>query len=321
VRGADFALLYDAGSKEDIGRNKRNRVLEFMRERHPDLERLDHVVLSHPHRDHVNLLDEVLERYEVGNIWDVGLLHPVCPYLRFLRAVSEEKGASYRSAARGPGPLRLGFDESPCERDEALPENRYLVVHGPKLKTGEKVRLGRDVVMTFLHVDPRDKKDPNENSLVVRIDVAGKRILLMGDAKAGERVHPRYKPDKDSTEGRLLRDSPGKIKADVMVVGHHGSHTSSRTAFLDAVGAKTFIVSVGMAALDGYALPNPDVIEALEKRGRVLRTDARDRKCLKSRRKVGKGDDGMVGGCDNIRVVVFEDEKREPDFEIYPRRL
>lgn len=320
VRGPDFALLFDAGSKEDIGRKKRNRVLAFLKERHPDLEKIDHVVLSHPHKDHVNLMAEVIRRYDVKNVWDVGLLHGICPYRLFLRAVSEEEGISYRSAARGPGPLLIGFEEDRC-RQEEMPEEEYLVEHGPKFGAGERVRLGEGAKMEFLYADPKGRNNPNRNSLVARLDIAGKRLLLMADAVAGPRMNPRWRPWRSSIEGRLLRTSRKKIRADLMVVGHHGSHTSSRTDFLDAVKAKKFIISVGRANFHGYVLPDPDVVAALEKRGEVYRTDARDDECLSSRRKVGKKEDGSVGGCDNIRIVVPAKKDAEIEVETYPEDL
>ena len=38
--------------------------------------------------------------------------------------------------------------------------------------------------MRFLHADGASHSDPNENSLMVRLDLGTTRVLLMGDAEA-----------------------------------------------------------------------------------------------------------------------------------------
>jgi beta-lactamase superfamily II metal-dependent hydrolase len=78
-----------------------------------------------------------------------------------------------------------------------------------------------------------------------RLDLGTTRVLFMGDAQAGGRADPSTAPDPGSIEGALLSCCASELAAQVMVVGHHGSKTSSRKAFLDAVGACTFIVSSG----------------------------------------------------------------------------
>ena len=99
--------------------------------------------------------------------------------------------------------------------------------------------------MTFLHADGRDLPSPNQNSLVVRLDLGTRHLLLMGDAEAGGRADPSETPKPGSIEADLLACCQAALKADILVVGHHGSRTSSRAAFLAAVGAHDFIVSSG----------------------------------------------------------------------------
>jgi len=60
VEGADFTLLYDGGSNDDTARGNQNRILAYLKSVRPDLTTLDHVILSHPHKDHVELLPDVL---------------------------------------------------------------------------------------------------------------------------------------------------------------------------------------------------------------------------------------------------------------------
>jgi len=87
---------------------------------------------------------------------------------------------------------------------------------------------------------------------------------------------------------------------------HHGSRTSSRTAFLDAVGASVFIVSSGPLPYGNnqVVLPDADVIAELDARGDVFRTDINDAGCAANPTKIGPDNDGEPGGCNNIRVVI-----------------
>ena len=112
--------------------------------------------------------------------------------------------------------------------------------------------------MTILHADGADHPSPNDNSLVVRLDLGSTRVLLMGDSEAGGRQIPSVAPTPDSVEGQLLACCVADLAARVMVVGHHGSKTSSRRALLDAVSASYFIVSSGPLKYGSVTLPDVD---------------------------------------------------------------
>jgi competence protein ComEC len=100
--------------------------------------------------------------------------------------------------------------------------------------------------------------DANEASAVALVQYGRIRFLLTGDAEAGE-------------EEWMLKNTTD-LEADVLKVGHHGSSTSSTSAFLDAVKPRVALVSVGVA--NSYGHPNKDVVRSLVDRGaQVLRTD------------------------------------------------
>ena len=112
-------------------------------------------------------------------------------------------------------------------------------------------------------------------------------MLFMGDAEAGGRSLPSTKPKLSSIEVELLACCTAELKADVLVVGHHGSKTSSRTAFLAAAGAHLFLVSAGPTKYPTVVLPDDEIITELEGRGQVFRTDFDDGACATSAEKVG----------------------------------
>ncbi len=61
-------MLYDGGSNDDLARGSNNRLLAFLSAAYPTLTRLNHVILSHPHRDHVELLPDVMSALDVGDV-------------------------------------------------------------------------------------------------------------------------------------------------------------------------------------------------------------------------------------------------------------
>jgi competence protein ComEC len=101
---------------------------------------------------------------------------------------------------------------------------------------------------------------PNALSCVLRIeDAHGRSALLTGDAEAPQ-------------EASMLRDEGDALKADVLLVPHHGSRTSSSAAFLDAVAPQVAVVQAAYRSRFGH--PAPDVMARYAERGiEVVRSD------------------------------------------------
>ncbi|MBC3873492.1 MBL fold metallo-hydrolase [Undibacterium flavidum] len=302
VRGPDFALLYDAGSNDDMARGDNNRTLAYLNTLQPPIQKLSHVILSHPHRDHVELLPDVVTRLKPSNVWNSGAYNDICGYRNFLFAIAADPSIQYHTATQDEGNESIEMAAKNCYGDKQ-PSQTLTLNHGKKI-TNEKISLGQGASMTFLFVDGSPRSSLNENSLAVRLDLGTHKILLMGDAEAGGRNLPSTTPKESSIEGKLLACCTEELKADILVVGHHGSKTSSRKKFLDAVGAKTFIVSAGPTKYATVVLPDQEIITELEKLGQVFRTDLEDASCLMSPDKVGADSDGKPGGCDNVFVKI-----------------
>lgn len=78
--GSSFDLLVDGGPD--------NSVLAELGAAMPFYDKkIDLVVLTHPHADHVSGLVEVLKRYEVGEIWLTDATHTSGEYLEFLKTI------------------------------------------------------------------------------------------------------------------------------------------------------------------------------------------------------------------------------------------
>ncbi len=85
----------------------------------------------------------------------------------------------------------------------------------------------------------------NNSSCVLRVGVGDQHILLTGDIE---------KP----AERWLVTHDHVSLRADVLVVPHHGSKTSSTQAFVDAVKPKIAIFSTG--AYNQFHFPSPKVV-------------------------------------------------------------
>ncbi|HUQ01983.1 MAG TPA: MBL fold metallo-hydrolase [Kofleriaceae bacterium] len=284
VQGADFSLLFDAGSNDPDA--KPLHVISYLSAAlgpsgdeqcggvagapTGTRRRIDHVILSHPHQDHASALDLVLHCYDVGHVWDSGAINDAVFYRDFLTAVSEATGATYHTAAPPPDDRTLrvkGFGVT-------MPSDVIWQAFGE----GDEVALGAGARFTLLHAEGKKHSDPNQNSIVVAVDLGGARLLLTGDAESGDREDPSA-PIGD-VEEHVVSHFPELVDADILQVGHHGSKTSSRRAFLDAVSPRLALVSAGPKLYRKVRLPDAEVLGALEAVGAtVLRTDEHDPEC------------------------------------------
>jgi competence protein ComEC len=93
---------------------------------------------------------------------------------------------------------------------------------------------------------------PNALSCVLRVSNGRQTALLVGDIEQAQ-------------EARLVVEAPAQLRADVLLVPHHGSNTSSTAAFLDTVGPGLAVVQAGYRNRFGH--PAPRVQERYSARG------------------------------------------------------
>lgn len=283
LRGEDFTLLYDAGSNDDRKVGPSNRALAYLRlllgpsgaadrcggDADVPERPLSHVVLSHPHRDHESLLPDVFACYAIDHYWDSGARADTAGHRALEGAVAAEPGLRRHTA-----------------------------------RAGDLLHLGRLARARVLSARP-SSRDLNDTSVVLRVELGRASVLFMGDAPGGARRPPSAPPDPRSVESELLAGERPSLDADVLVVGHHGSSTSSRAAFLDAVSPRFALVSSGPFPYGKVELPDPEVIDALHARGVVVKeTKVDEEACRRSPRKVGVDEDGAPGGCNAVTLHI-----------------
>jgi competence protein ComEC len=105
------------------------------------------------------------------------------------------------------------------------------------------------VTFTLLHPAEAHYANPrirsNDLSCVLRIDSAWGSVLLSGDIEA-------------ASERELVASDAAALRADVLVVPHHGSRTSSTPAFVAAVAPAVAVFTPGYRNRFGH--PRPDVV-------------------------------------------------------------
>ncbi|HYE96959.1 MAG TPA: DNA internalization-related competence protein ComEC/Rec2 [Rubricoccaceae bacterium] len=206
-----YHVLIDTGPRDPYFDAGARTVLPHLRRF--GVRRLDAVVISHPHADHYGGLETVLREVPVGRVITSG--QPSADSLwNAALAVARARRVPVRSVRAGDtlaaGPAAHLHVLSPA----ALPE------------------LG---------------DDPNDASVVLRLEYGATSFLFTGDAEAG-------------SEAALLAHYGPALRSTVVKVGHHGSRTSSTAPFVQAVaagGAPAFAV-VPVARRNRYGLPDEE---------------------------------------------------------------
>ena len=111
-----------------------------------------------------------------------------------------------------------------------------------------------------LHPPPLFPYMHNDSSCVLRVEAGGRVALIPGDI--GRHV-----------EGRLLREREGLLKADLLLVPHHGSRTSSSEAFVAGVSARWAVMSTGVE--NRFKLPRQEIVERYLQSGATVLDTAR----------------------------------------------
>jgi competence protein ComEC len=130
------------------------------------------------------------------------------------------------------------------------------------ISAGDVIRIG-EMELDCLNPPPGEavtveKGYANDASAVFYLRYQGRSVLFSADIEkaAEERLAATWKP----------------LAADVLIVPHHGSHTSSSARFLDVVRPQSAIISCGVR--NPYGHPAPSVLDRYRQRGvRLYRTD------------------------------------------------
>ncbi|MDP5276193.1 ComEC/Rec2 family competence protein [Chengkuizengella axinellae] len=131
---------------------------------------------------------------------------------------------------------------------------------GLKISTADEVLefgIEHEVYLNFL-APIGTSSDRNEMSAVVRLEYGNHSFLFTGDAD-------------DKSENEMI-ESREELKSTVLLVGHHGSSTSSTQAFLDKVKPEYAVIQSGEG--NSYGHPTDEVLQRLDNVGaEIYRND------------------------------------------------
>ncbi len=167
--------------------------------------KIDLIILTHPHADHLIGLVEVLERYQAEKVVFTGVSYYSDFYKEF-KKLRSEKQIPFTLAIAG---RKFDFGEIKIE------------ILSPKENLWNKVFYGNE----------NESGGLNDTSVVAQLSCGKNSFLFTGDA--GVEVEKKLKSDNLN------------LKSDILKVGHHGSDTASSFEFLKAVSPALAVISVG----------------------------------------------------------------------------
>lgn len=171
-----------------------------------DVRKIDTIILTHPHADHIGGMDVLLNEYPVGMVYDNGMPSTSKLFLGYVKKLKEKK------------------------------------IERKGLVAGDRVDLGGGAVFEVLGPSAQlvkegnvkgYKHDPNNESVVGRLVFGNFSMMLTGDAEKKE-------------EQAILAADSAHVKSTILKAGHHGSKTSSTADFLRAVQPEAALISCGV---------------------------------------------------------------------------
>lgn len=167
------------------------------------ITRIDYLVASHPHVDHIGSFAQLIRNYEVGAVYTSEVVYPTSHYKNYMAAIEET--------------------------------NTPHII----LKDGDSFMFGEHVLVEVLHPLPgveyydgypnSSTQFINNLSVVMKLTFNESTFLFAGDLYTdGER--------------NVVERHGERLRADILKVPHHGDSTSSSKRFREAVQAKVGVM-------------------------------------------------------------------------------
>ena len=236
-------LLIDSGELNQRYSQSSTMFKAYLTANQPATNQIEVVVATHPHSDHIGNMKWVVDTYSIGLYVDNGMTATSATFTKLNESLAA------RSVPRKSA------------KDTTVPDIDFCPL------ADVNARILRPAGFE------EDEDNPNNRSVVVRVDFKNASFLFVGDAEAEE-------------EQLLVNDATTKplLDCDFLKVGHHGSETSSKPFFIDAVTPKVAAISCGVkdtGTNKGYKHPRLKTVKELlgkadPREGAALDIDAYD---------------------------------------------
>ncbi len=155
--------------------------------------------------------------------------------------------------------ITAGLEATDAYRERLVSALSSNAIITNELKLGDSFSLGK--LECRVLAPTSGYQDENDMSYVLSIKFGERSFLFTGDAAEASEM------------GMLEYWGADELRHDVLMLGHHGSRTSSVSGFLEAVSPSAVVISCGSD--NEYSHPSAEVLERLDKQNidKIYRTD------------------------------------------------
>lgn len=230
------------------------RVANYLRTRVVGRQaRIDWLINTHPHRDHMGSFKTLIEQFDVGVIYRPHNLS---------QSPLEPKDSEGNALALGPDMLTTVYSDFITAAEESSAEVRFIE-SGISITDGQYYEI-------FFHTPTLDMiarlnedvpDDFNEISPIITVRFGSTVFVLTGDAGASS------SSSVESEQMFIQMDTANQIdfaNSNVFLkVGHHGSDSGTREEFLDFIKPNVTVISYG--ADNNFGFPHSLMMNRLKK--------------------------------------------------------
>ena len=229
--GQGDAIFIDApsGRQALIDGGPGASVLQRLGEVLPWYDRsIDVLIGTHPDKDHIGGLIDVLERYQVDSLFQSSVQGETAIWNTFEKRIAEKQ--------------KEGMHIEEAERGK-------IIDLGPSTGRGQGVHAYMEILFPDRSVPGLET---NTGCVVARLVYGETSFMLPCDAPRSIEEYLVY------LASTSLGTSDGSLKSDVLKAGHHGSRTSSSPLFVGFVDPKYVVYSRGCD--NTYGFPHPETV-------------------------------------------------------------
>ena len=274
-------ILFDGGStsKKNVGRYTIYSYLKAS-----GVRRLDYVFVSHPDKDHISGIYELIElcdnTFEIGTVVLPGIRRAgvLVGSMMDMRVGSSMDNSVSSLAGSYAGSMAAGDGMS--ELEEKLKAAGIKVVYA---NAGDCIKSGKFSVKCLHPCEGYNYESTNDYSAVYLVKYGQFSMIMTGDAEMKAEkciIEDSMRIAGTNGESALLAgratgmqdDDIGLSSVNVLKVGHHGSKGASSEEFLSYVKPETALISCGTG--NSYGHPHAETLQRLSGIGaKVYRTD------------------------------------------------